>query len=153
MFSQTVGCFTCPPLVVHSLSCLAGTTMFVSHFSSRYRSSPLSQYIADKILNINENGTYSNPPSVNAIDRKKQDDEIFQRARLVNCGYFMHIILGGTRMKISSRTSADSLSRLCWCYSWPRARRKLLAPRPPYGIFPTPYSSPSILTRLTPERS
>jgi hypothetical protein len=26
-----------------------------------------------------------------------QDDELFHRSRLVNCGYFMKIILGGTR--------------------------------------------------------
>lgn len=27
-------------------------------------------------------------------EMEAQDEEIFQRARLVNCGYFMHIILG-----------------------------------------------------------
>jgi hypothetical protein len=50
------------------------------------------QYIARKILNINEWGTYSNP-----ADEKRriaQDDEIFNRAKLVNCGFFVQIVLG-----------------------------------------------------------
>ncbi|KAF9465406.1 heme peroxidase [Collybia nuda] len=51
-------------------------------------------YIAEKLLDINENGTFSNPPPTNPVNRKKQDDEIFHRTRLVNCGYFMQIILG-----------------------------------------------------------
>lgn len=51
-------------------------------------------YIAEKILNINENGNLSSPPPQDEKLRLEQDDEIFHRARLVNCGYFMHIILG-----------------------------------------------------------
>jgi hypothetical protein len=50
------------------------------------------QYIARKILDINEWGTYSNP-----ADEKRriaQDDEIFNRAKLVNCGFFVQIVLG-----------------------------------------------------------
>jgi linoleate 10R-lipoxygenase len=64
-------------------------------FSRGY--SHLPQYIAEKLLDINENGTFSNPPT-NAKDRLKQDDELFQRARLVNSGFFMQIILGGTSL-------------------------------------------------------
>ncbi|KZV76244.1 heme peroxidase [Peniophora sp. CONT] len=51
-------------------------------------------YIAQKILAINENGTYQNPPPSDEAARKNQDEEVFQRARLVNCGFFMQIILG-----------------------------------------------------------
>jgi linoleate 10R-lipoxygenase len=51
-------------------------------------------YIAEKILNINENGNFSSPPPEDKKLQLAQDDEIFHRARLVNCGYFMHIILG-----------------------------------------------------------
>ncbi|KZV68980.1 heme peroxidase [Peniophora sp. CONT] len=51
-------------------------------------------YIAQKILAINENGTYQNPPPSDEIARLNQDEEVFQRARLVNCGFFMQIILG-----------------------------------------------------------
>lgn len=57
-------------------------------------------------MDINESGKYktwtSNDKQKAANDDEKprnkemeaQDEEIFQRARLVNCGYFMHIILG-----------------------------------------------------------
>ncbi|KAJ7126174.1 heme peroxidase [Mycena epipterygia] len=50
-------------------------------------------FTAQKILEMNEPGTYK---SVFKNDAEKlvQDDEIFNRARLVNCGYFMQIILG-----------------------------------------------------------
>lgn len=51
---------------------------------------PVLQYIAEKIMNINEHGAFD-PKSKNI----EQDDEIFHRTRLVNCGYFMQIILGG----------------------------------------------------------
>ncbi|KAF9042906.1 heme peroxidase [Panaeolus papilionaceus] len=51
-------------------------------------------YIAQRILDINENGNLASPPPTDAAAKKQQDDEIFHRARLVNCGYFMHIILG-----------------------------------------------------------
>jgi hypothetical protein len=45
-------------------------------------------------LEINEHGTYKNQFADEAA-KLAQDDEIFNRARLVNCGYFMQIILGG----------------------------------------------------------
>ncbi|KAK2467940.1 hypothetical protein APHAL10511_000235 [Amanita phalloides] len=51
-------------------------------------------YVAQKILDINEHGNFLNPPPSDAQARKVQDDEIFERARLVNCGLFVHIILG-----------------------------------------------------------
>ncbi|KAF7368716.1 hypothetical protein MVEN_00196300 [Mycena venus] len=50
-------------------------------------------YTAQKILEINENRTYKKDFQSNA-EKTVQDDEIFNRARLVNCGYFMQIILG-----------------------------------------------------------
>ncbi|GLB41098.1 putative animal haem peroxidase [Lyophyllum shimeji] len=50
-------------------------------------------YIAEKLLNINENGNFAWPPK-NDEQRRLQDDEIFHRTRLVNCGFFMNIILG-----------------------------------------------------------
>ncbi len=52
------------------------------------------QYIANKILSINEAGTYKNPATLDEKTRIEQDDEIFHRSRLVNCGFFMQIILG-----------------------------------------------------------
>nr|GAT58858.1 predicted protein [Mycena chlorophos] len=50
-------------------------------------------YSAQKILEINENGKYQTKFASEA-EKLAQDDEIFNRARLVNCGYFMQIILG-----------------------------------------------------------
>jgi hypothetical protein len=60
--------------------------------------SPLSliccQFTAQRILQVNELGTYRSRVEDDA-KRLAQDDEIFNRARLVNCGYFMRIVLGG----------------------------------------------------------
>ncbi|KZT61364.1 heme peroxidase [Calocera cornea HHB12733] len=50
-------------------------------------------FIAEKILNINERGAYQNPPSSDEAVRRAQDDEIYERARLVNCGFFAKIVL------------------------------------------------------------
>jgi hypothetical protein len=51
-------------------------------------------YVAEKILSINERGTFNKDPATLVgqalVD---QDEEIFQRTRLVNTGYFMQIIL------------------------------------------------------------
>ncbi|KAJ7083708.1 heme peroxidase [Mycena belliarum] len=52
-------------------------------------------YTAQKILEINEHGTYKTVfKDEDEAKKMAQDDEIFNRARLVNCGYFMQIILG-----------------------------------------------------------
>ncbi|KAJ7040815.1 heme peroxidase [Mycena alexandri] len=50
-------------------------------------------FTAQKILEINERGTYKTTFKDDAA-KLDQDNEIFNRARLVNCGYFMQIILG-----------------------------------------------------------
>jgi linoleate 10R-lipoxygenase len=46
--------------------------------------------VAEKILSINENGNLKNPPPK---DWHAQDEEIFQRARLVNTALFVQVIL------------------------------------------------------------
>lgn len=53
-----------------------------------------AQFIADKLYTINEQNTFKPPKDLNDAMRKSQDDEIFERSRLVNCGFFMQIILG-----------------------------------------------------------
>ena len=53
-----------------------------------------TQYTAEKIYAINEHGLYRPPSSLDDAARLAQDEEIFQRTRLVNCGFFMQIILG-----------------------------------------------------------
>ncbi|EPQ51552.1 heme peroxidase [Gloeophyllum trabeum ATCC 11539] len=50
-------------------------------------------YICQKIQSINENGNLVDPPPQDADARQAQDDELFQRARLVNSGFFMQVIL------------------------------------------------------------
>ena len=52
-------------------------------------------YVAEKLLKINERGTFrewSDDPQ-QAAAMKVQDEEIFQTARLINCGYFMCVLL------------------------------------------------------------
>ncbi|KAJ7924221.1 heme peroxidase [Mycena leptocephala] len=51
-------------------------------------------YIAQMLLRINERGTWSDPPPTDASAFAKQDEEIFQIARLVNCGHFRALIVG-----------------------------------------------------------
>jgi hypothetical protein len=53
----------------------------------------LIKYVAEKILSINENGNLKNPPPPDPPARAVQDEEIFQRARLVNTGFFVQVIL------------------------------------------------------------
>ncbi|KAJ6500909.1 heme peroxidase [Mycena sanguinolenta] len=50
-------------------------------------------YVADMLLKINEKGRWTDPPPVDEQLRAQQDEEIFQTARLVNCGHFMGLIM------------------------------------------------------------
>ena len=69
------------------------------------------QYIAEKLLKINERRSWSDPPPVDTAARANQDEQIFQTARLVklvalmfyhasckwlslSCGHFMSAIRG-----------------------------------------------------------
>ncbi|TFK61199.1 heme peroxidase [Pluteus cervinus] len=51
-------------------------------------------YVAEKLLKINERGLWSDPPPSDPAARKLQDEQIFQTAKLVNCGHFMSLIMG-----------------------------------------------------------
>lgn len=53
-----------------------------------------TQYVAERILAINELGSYRAPSTLGAQERAAQDEELFQRARLVNSALFMQVILG-----------------------------------------------------------
>ena len=46
------------------------------------------QYIAAKLLEINERGTFQDPPPVDKEKLIVQEEEIFQTARLVNAAWF-----------------------------------------------------------------
>ena len=69
------------------------------------------QYIAEKLLKINERRSWSDPPPVDTAARANQDEQIFQTANLVklvalifyhasrkrlslSCGHFMSAIMG-----------------------------------------------------------
>ncbi|GJJ13725.1 hypothetical protein Clacol_007981 [Clathrus columnatus] len=51
-------------------------------------------YVATMLLNINERKRWNSPPPDDPAKRALQDEEIFQTARLINCGHFMAMILG-----------------------------------------------------------
>ncbi|KAG6915284.1 hypothetical protein DXG01_012306 [Tephrocybe rancida] len=51
-------------------------------------------YIANKLLKINERKLWSDPPPTDAAQRALQDEQIFQTARLVNGGHFINAIMG-----------------------------------------------------------
>ncbi|KAJ7103706.1 heme peroxidase [Mycena crocata] len=50
-------------------------------------------YIASMLLTINERGRWSDPPPTDEARKALQDEEIFQTARLVNCGHFISLIM------------------------------------------------------------
>ncbi|KAG8902413.1 hypothetical protein FRB99_004516 [Tulasnella sp. 403] len=50
-------------------------------------------YICETILEINERGWWSNPPPTDEAKRAQQDEDIFQTARLINCGSVMSVVL------------------------------------------------------------
>jgi len=53
-----------------------------------------AQYIANKLLEINERATYVNPDDISLEDPHRvkklaaQEEDIFQTARLINCQWF-----------------------------------------------------------------
>jgi hypothetical protein len=51
--------------------------------------------VAEKVLELNEQKRWNpNPSEIKSKEqRKKQDDEVFGTARLVNCNYFVQMIL------------------------------------------------------------
>ena len=50
-------------------------------------------YIAKKLFELNERSAYENPATLSEEDNARQDEDIFQRARLINCGYYVHVVL------------------------------------------------------------
>ncbi|KAJ7577084.1 linoleate diol synthase [Mycena floridula] len=49
-------------------------------------------HIAQKLLEINEKGTFSDPSQLDREQLMRQDEELFQTARLVNCGWFGSVV-------------------------------------------------------------
>ncbi|RDB16366.1 Psi-producing oxygenase A [Hypsizygus marmoreus] len=51
-------------------------------------------YIAQRLLKINEWKRWADPPPTDFTARSVQDEEIFQTAKLINCGHFMSAVMG-----------------------------------------------------------
>ncbi|KAF9466792.1 heme peroxidase [Collybia nuda] len=51
-------------------------------------------FIAHRILKINEKKMWSDPPPTDPTALALQDEQIFQTAKLINCGHFMSAIMG-----------------------------------------------------------
>ncbi|KAF8627576.1 hypothetical protein AX15_004356 [Amanita polypyramis BW_CC] len=50
-------------------------------------------YIAEMILKLNEKKRWTDPPPTDPAKLKAQEDELFETARLINCGHFISIIM------------------------------------------------------------
>ena len=51
-------------------------------------------WIVDKLVQINQNNKYKPFDSLSDEQKKQQDEDLFQTARLVNCGWFLQVIFG-----------------------------------------------------------
>ena len=72
----------------------------------------ISQYIAQMLLSINERGAYQDPPPSDILMREKQDEEIFQTARLINCGHFKSIVVSDFLSAIAGSGFSPNVSLL-----------------------------------------
>ncbi|KAJ7436075.1 heme peroxidase [Mycena galericulata] len=50
-------------------------------------------YVATMLLKINERGRWTDPPPTDEARKAQQDEEIFQTAKLINCGHFMSLVM------------------------------------------------------------
>ncbi|GAA5889174.1 hypothetical protein JCM8208_007792 [Rhodotorula glutinis] len=69
-------------------------------------------FIADKLFEINESGRYKPEDDLDMAQQVEQDNDIFQRARLVNCGWFLGIIVNDyirTILNVNTTESTWSL--------------------------------------------
>ena len=85
------------------------------------------QYIARKLLEINERNTYTDPDAIPVSDTARsakiatQDEDLFQTARLINCAWFgaaifsdyFSAILGLVRQGNSWSLSPFGVSGVC----------------------------------------
>lgn len=65
-------------------------------------------YIVRELLEKNEEGRWTNPPPNDIKLRKEQDEELFQTARLINCGSFMSVVLNDYVAGFLGNTRAPS---------------------------------------------
>ena len=60
---------------------------------------PMLQYIAEMLLKLNERGNWSDPPPADADKRARQDEEIFQTARLIK---YCSLAVSSARLTLTS---------------------------------------------------
>ena len=94
MFSQRTDCCSSLRPFARFLCCSIVITTYVIliHITLIESSDRPHQYIARKLLEINERGTWVDPTGKKATDLTQQDEEIFQIARLCNCAWFAGIV-------------------------------------------------------------
>ncbi|GAA5936600.1 peroxidase/cytochrome P450 family protein [Sporobolomyces koalae] len=51
-------------------------------------------WIVDKLMEINQNDKFKPFDQLSDSQKKQQDEDLFQTARLVNCGWFLNVIFG-----------------------------------------------------------
>jgi len=68
--------------------------MSIYYYVAKVNLSPQLKYIARRLLEINERGTWKDPAEYDLSQAQltKQDEEIFQIARLCNCAWFISVI-------------------------------------------------------------
>jgi linoleate 10R-lipoxygenase len=82
-------------------------------------------YIATNIWKINERKLWTDPPPTDEKLRAKQDEEIFQTARLINCASFMSVICECLLiLKVQSIISVTFIPACSWrlCFRFPRSQ-------------------------------
>ena len=101
MYFLRTDCFCSLPPSASSWFCSTAITTYAplcSYCTLSGLIHTLSQYIAQKLLEINERGTWRDPSTIPADfpDRAnfiiQQDNEIFQTARSINCGWFGFVV-------------------------------------------------------------
>jgi hypothetical protein len=81
----------------------------------------LGQYIAERLLKLNERGRWEDPPPSDPVRRGKQDEEIFQTARLVKCVHYVLSVGTQTLIPIQLRPLHEPhLGRLRSEFPWAR---------------------------------
>ncbi|GAA6058664.1 hypothetical protein JCM10212_004075 [Sporobolomyces blumeae] len=65
-------------------------------------------WIVDKLMQINQNDRFKPFDSLDDNAKKQQDEDLFQTARLVNCGWFLQVIFGDYIRVILNVNRTDS---------------------------------------------
>lgn len=110
MYLRRTGCssFLLSPVLSSCSTAASTTTLRASYYTQTY--SYLHATLRDKLLEINERQRWVDPSNDRAWEKHseeqkmKQDDQIFNTARLINCGHFASAVFGDyLHSSVSSR--------------------------------------------------